>query len=156
MRQWLIHAVWKIAPNVKVELLMSTSLNFISTIKSGKVCTVVTRKYCKHKDILACFSRNFKINNSQKVIRIIRGNVYYAYMHLDGYFSVIWKAVIQLILWTKNFLNLYCLVTWNEIHVLMVIHYCMESQSHSITQLTQTPDNSTQITIPLGTYLHVD
>ena len=31
----------------------------------------------------------------------------------------------------------------------------MESQSYSITQLTQTPDDSTQITIPLGTYLHV-
>ena len=39
----------------------------------------------------------------------------------------------------------------------MVIYYCIElSQSYSITQLTQTPDNSTQITIPFGTYLHVD
>ena len=59
------------------------------------------------------------------------------YMHLDGYFSVIWN------------------------HALMVIHYCRESQSCSITQFNNsnpTPDNSTQITIALGTYtyLHVD
>ena len=26
----------------------------------------------------------------------------------------------------KKFLTLYCLITWNEIHALMVIHYCME------------------------------
>ena len=56
----------------------------------------------------------------------------------------------------KKFLTLYCLITWNENHALMVIHYCMESVSYCITKLTQTPDNSTQITIPLGTYLHVD
>ena len=34
----------------------------------------------------------------QKIIRIIRGNVYHAYMHLSGYFCVIWKAVTLLIL----------------------------------------------------------
>ena len=61
----------------------------------------------------------------------------------------------------KNFLTLYCLITWNENHALMVIHYCRESQSCSITQLNNskpTTDNSTQITISLGTYtyLHVD
>ena len=83
------------------------------------------------------------------------------YMHLDGYFSVIWKAVTLLILLTKKSLTLYCLITWNEYYALMVIHYCRESQSCSITQFDNsnlTPDNSTQITIALGTYayLHVD
>ena len=34
----------------------------------------------------------------QKIVRIIRGNVYHAYIHLSGYFSVIWKAVTLLIL----------------------------------------------------------
>ena len=84
-------------------------------------------------------------------------------MHLDGYFSVIWKAVTLLILLTKKSLTLYCLITWNENYALMVIHYCRESQSCSITQFiinnsNPTPDNSTQITIALGTYtyLHVD
>ena len=43
----------------------------------------------------------------------------------------------------------------------MVIHYCRESQSCSTTQfnnLNPTLDNSTQITIALGTYtyVHVD
>ena len=43
----------------------------------------------------------------------------------------------------------------------MVIHYCRESQSCSITQFNNsnpTQDNSTQITIVLGTYTywHVD
>ena len=61
----------------------------------------------------------------------------------------------------KNSLTLYCLITWNENHALMVIHYCRESQSCSVTQFNNskpTPDNSTQITIALGTYtyLHVD
>ena len=83
------------------------------------------------------------------------------YMHLDGYFSVIWKAVTLLILLTKKLLTLYCLITWNENYALMVIHYCRESQSCSITQFNNsnpTPDNSTQITIALCTYthLHVD
>ena len=77
-------------------------------------------------------------------------------MHLHEYFFVICKAVTLLILKTKNFLTSYCPITWNENHALMVIHYCMESESYSVTKLTQTPDNSTQITIPLGTYLHVD
>ena len=35
----------------------------------------------------------------QKIIKIIRGNVYHAYMYLSGYFSVIWKAV------TINFID---------------------------------------------------
>ena len=69
--------------------------------------------------------------------------------HMEGYDSINFID-------KKSFLNLYCLITWNENHALMVIHYCMESQSYSITQLTETPDNSTQITIPLGTHLHVD
>ena len=57
-------------------------------------------------------------------------------MHLDGYFSVIWKAVTLLILYKK-------------ISLLYIVLYC--SQSYSITQSTQTLDNSTQITIPFGT-----
>ena len=82
-------------------------------------------------------------------------------MHLDGYFSVIWKAVTVLILLTKKSLTLYGLITWNENYTLMVIQYCRESQSCSITQFNNsnpTPDNSAQITIALGTstYLHVD
>ena len=40
----------------------------------------------------------FKGDSPQKIIRIIRGNFYHAYMHLDGYFSVIWKAATLLIL----------------------------------------------------------
>ena len=55
-------------------------------------------------------------------------------MHLGGYFYVIWKAVTLLILCTKNVLTLYCLITWNENHALMGIHYCMESQSYGMTQ----------------------
>ena len=83
------------------------------------------------------------------------------YMHLDGYFSVIWKAVTLLILLKKKSLTLYCLITWNENYASMVIHCCRESQSCSITQFNNsnpTPDNSTQITIALCTYtyLHVD
>ena len=34
----------------------------------------------------------------------------------------------------KKSLTLYCLITWNEDYALMVIHYCRESQSCSITQ----------------------
>ena len=58
----------------------------------------------------------------------------------------------------KNSLTLYCLITWNENHALMVIHYCRESQSCSITQFNNSKPTSTQITIALGTYtyLHVD
>ena len=62
----------------------------------------------------------------------------------------------------KKSLTLYCLITWNENYALMVIHYCRESQSCSITQFNNsnpTLDNSTQITIALQctyTYLHVD
>ena len=83
------------------------------------------------------------------------------YMHLDGYFSIIWKAVILLILIDKKSLTLYCLITWNQNYALMVIHYCRESQSCSITQFNNSNpilDNSTQITIALCTYtyLHVD
>ena len=60
----------------------------------------------------------------------------------------------------KKFLTLYCLITWNENHALMVTQYCRKSQSCSITQFNNsnpTTDNSTQITIVLGTYtyLHV-
>ena len=29
----------------------------------------------------------------QKIVRIIRGNVYHAHMHLSRYFSATWKAV---------------------------------------------------------------
>ena len=49
-------------------------------------------------------------------------------------------------------------MTWNENHALNNGHtlYCMESQRYSVTQLTETSDNSAQITIPLGTYLDVD
>ena len=83
------------------------------------------------------------------------------YMHLDGYFSVIWKTVTLLILLIKKSLTLYCLISWDENYALMVIHYCRESQSCSITQFnysTRTPDNSTLTTIPLCTYtyLYVD
>ena len=61
----------------------------------------------------------------------------------------------------KKSLTLYCLITWNENYALMVIHYCRESQSCSITQFNNSNpilDNSTQITIALCTYtyLHVD
>ena len=45
---------------------LSTSLK-LYFYKFGKVCTVATRKYCKPKDLLACF-RSFKINNSQNII----------------------------------------------------------------------------------------
>ena len=69
--------------------------------------------------------------------------------HLEGCDSI--KFIDK-----KNFLTLYCLTTWIENHALMVIHYCIECQSYSFTQLTRTPDNSTQVTILLGTYLHVD
>ena len=86
---------------------------------------------------------------------------YIRYMHLDGHFSVILKAVTLLIVLTKKSLTLYCLITWNENYALMVIHYCRKSQSCSITQFNNsnpTPDNSTQITIALCTYtyLHVE
>ena len=40
----------------------------------------------------------FEGDSPQKIIRIIRGNVYHVYIHLDGHFSVIWKAVSLLIL----------------------------------------------------------
>ena len=83
------------------------------------------------------------------------------YMHLDGYFSVISKAVTLLILLTKKSLTLYCLITWNENYALMVIHYYRKSQICIIAQFNKsnpTLDNSTQIIIVLGTYthLHVD
>ena len=71
------------------------------------------------------------------------------YMHLDRYFSVIWKAVTLLILLTKKCLTLYCLITWNENYALMVIHYCRVNNSNP------TPDNSTQITIAFCTYAHL-
>ena len=84
-------------------------------------------------------------------------------MRLDGYFSIIWKAVTLLILLTQKSLTLYCPITWNENYALMAIHYCRESQSCScsITQFNNSNpilDNSTQITIALCTYtyLHVD
>ena len=51
------------------------------------------------------------------------------YMHLDGYFSVIWKAVTLLILQTK-----------------IPLLY---------NNSNPTPDNSTQITIALGTYTYL-
>ena len=82
------------------------------------------------------------------------------YMHLDRYFSIIWKAV-TINFTDKKSLTLYCLITWNENYALMVIHYFRESQSCSITQFNNSNpllDNSTQITIVLCTYtyLHVD
>ena len=70
-------------------------------------------------------------------------------MHFGGYFSVIWKAVTLSILWTKNFLTLYCVITWNENHALMVIHYCMESQSYSITQLLKPWITRSKLPFPL-------
>ena len=82
-------------------------------------------------------------------------------MHLDGYFSIIWKAVTLLFFIDKKSLTLYCLITWNENYALLVIHYCRECQSCGITQFNNsnpTLDNLTQITIALCTYthLHVD
>ena len=67
-------------------------------------------------------------------------------MQLGGY-PLSFGKLRPLILETKNFFSLYCIITWNENHALMVIHYCIESQSYNIAQLTQTPDNSIQITI---------
>ena len=67
----------------------------------------------------------------QKIIRIIRGNVCHAYMYLSGYFSVIWKAI--------NFIDkkfpYFILSHYLERESCnnMVIHYCMDSQSYSIT-----------------------
>ena len=50
----------------------------------------------------------------------------------------------------KKSLTLYCLITWNENYALMVIHYCRESQSCSITRLiTQTQPWITQPKLPL-------
>ena len=45
-------------------------------------------------------------------------------MHLDGYVSVIFKAVTLSVLDTKHPLTIYYLITWNENHALMVIQYC--------------------------------
>ena len=61
----------------------------------------------------------------------------------------------------KKSLTLYCLITWNENHAILVIHCCTECQSCDITQFNNsnpTLDNLTQITIALCTYthLHVD
>ena len=75
------------------------------------------------------------------------------FCHLDGCDSI---NIID-----KKSFTLYCLITWNENYALMVIHYCRESQSCSITQFNNSnpsPDNLTQITIALCTYtyLHVD
>ena len=61
----------------------------------------------------------------------------------------------------KKSLTLYCLITWNENHAILVIHCCRECQSCDITQFNNsnpTLDNLTQITIALCTYthLHVD
>ena len=47
-------------------------------------------------------------------------------------------------------LTLYCLITWNENYALMVIHYCRESQSCSITSLiAQTQSWITRPKLPL-------
>ena len=55
----------------------------------------------------------------------------------------------------KKILTLYCLITWIENYALMVITLLYGKPKLQYNPVTQTLDNSTQITIPLGTYLHV-
>ena len=83
-------------------------------------------------------------------------------MHLDGYFSIIWKAVTLLILLTKNpLLYIVLLLGMIIMHYWSYIRECRECQSCGTTQFNNsnpTLDNLTQITIALCTYthLHVD
>ena len=51
----------------------------------------------------------------QKIIRVVKGNVYHAHMHAFGWIFLCHLEDCDPINFIdKNVLTLYCLITWNE------------------------------------------
>ena len=69
-------------------------------------------------------------------------------MHLDGYFCHL-EGCDSINFTDKKFRYF---ITWNENHAYITVW----KAKGTVYTVTQTQDNLTQITIPLGTYLHVD